>query len=96
MIIYKWLHAWGDNPPNILNIMINLYKKPEKDGQLFENPDYQLTIQMRILCKEMLFRSKFKDIALICVPVMLILKPVFEIIKMKREHNSRGHGAEHG
>lgn len=27
---------------------------------------------------------------------MLILKPVFEIIKMKREHNAKGHGAEHG
>lgn len=52
MIIFKWIHAWGDNPPNLLNIMINLYKKPEKDGLLFESADYQLTIQMRILCKE--------------------------------------------
>lgn len=38
MIIFKWIHAWGDNPPNLLNIMINLNKMPEADGILYGTP----------------------------------------------------------
>lgn len=46
---------------------------------------------MDIICKiYSCADSNFVDIAMICVPVMLIVKPVFEILMMKKHEKNHG------
>ncbi|KAF2744663.1 V0/A0 complex, 116-kDa subunit of ATPase [Sporormia fimetaria CBS 119925] len=75
-IVYKWIIDWnarGQSPPSLLNMLIYMFLQP---GTLEPGtaPLYkgQATLQMILLM-----------MALICVPVMLFLKPWY----LRREHN---------
>jgi len=72
-IVYKWCANFGPDAPSLLNMLIYMFLQP---GTL-ENPEAplyrgQATVQVILLM-----------MALICVPILLFLKPFY----LRREHN---------
>lgn len=80
LIIVKWLTNWdatvGASPPSIISLMIQMclnFGSPQgNDTPLLTN---QTEIMRTLLI-----------IVLICVPIMLFVKPIYEFIKMKAHH----------
>ncbi|KAF9741424.1 H(+)-transporting V0 sector ATPase subunit a [Paraphaeosphaeria minitans] len=73
-IVYKWSVDWaarGSDPPSLLNMLIYMFLKP---GDLGQDPlfPHQITIQKMLVV-----------MALICVPILLFLKPFY----LRWEHN---------
>ena len=91
LIIAKWLQSWpegGSRAPNIIGVIINMFLK------FGENPDnadsiiggqtatVQKTISMILLA-----------VGLICVPLMLFVKPLVILCTTPKHENHVGHGS---
>ena len=94
LIIFKWLKVWdehiGDVPPrqwapSIITTMMNIglalgktTDKPDGSSSMWGTKGHssQDTVQLAILF-----------VAAICVPLMLLPKPIIEIKEMKRKKN---------
>lgn len=82
-IVYKWTVNWfavQKQPPGLLNMLINMFLSP---GNVLE-PLYegQATVQMFLLA-----------VALICVPWLIVVKPVFVKIQMNKEAKEHSYQA---
>jgi len=94
MIIYKWSqHEFpGGNPPSLLLMLINMFLKMtspiEPSEVLYGNPDGKAQGMVQIM---------LVAIALVCVPWMLLVRPLVIRHRMKRaEAHYEGHGDPEG
>ena len=102
MIIIKWITNWSSDTskaPGLISTFMNMVLSlgaPPKDQYLWGDQDQQTTIQLVFLriylyiCKY-LFKF-YLVIAVLCIPLMLIPKPIYLVQKAKRERStSRPH-----
>jgi len=88
LIIAKWSTNWYANPnaqpPSIITNMINMFLgggKVEGDPMI---PEQQATMQFLV------------TLALVCIPVLLMVKPIIEIMSLKKHEKVEGEQVEEG
>ncbi|PRQ73742.1 V-type ATPase, V0 complex, 116kDa subunit family [Rhodotorula toruloides] len=87
-IVYKWSVDWeaaGRNPPNLLNMLIQMFLSPgnvNPDDQLYRG---QAFVQVFLLL-----------LALVCVPWMLCTRPYLEYREMHKIKEQGYHGIQNG
>jgi V-type H+-transporting ATPase subunit a len=82
LIIVKWMTPWENNEsraPGIVSVMINMFLNfgridTEKTDALIVSPNVQQNLSNLLLV-----------VALLCIPVMLLIKPFFIYLEMKKQ-----------
>lgn len=88
MIFVKWStdfnYNWGDDAPNLITVLMNMFLKVGSlDGEtsIMGGVSAQESVQLTLIL-----------IALLCVPVMLLVKPLI----LKNRHKKGNHLRDHG